>query len=68
MREVFQKVGVQIPDQVFQDLWQEAERRDPHGEVRVHTPLVSIEYDVCVVYRTKFCRLYRMCRLGSVLM
>ena len=47
MREVFQKVGVQIPDQVFQDLWQEAERRDPHGEVRVHTPLVSIEY-VCI--------------------
>lgn len=34
VRGVFQKVGVEMPDQVFQDVWQEAERRDPHGEVK----------------------------------
>ena len=33
MREVFQRVGVDMPDQVFQEVWQEAERRDPRGEV-----------------------------------
>ena len=36
VRGVFQKVGVEMPDQVFQDVWQEAERRDPRGEVRSH--------------------------------
>ena len=30
---MFQRVGVEMPDQVFQEAWQEAERRDPRGEV-----------------------------------
>ena len=33
VRGVFHKMGVEMPDQVFQDMWQEAERRDPRGEV-----------------------------------
>ena len=34
VREVFQKIGVEMPDQAFQEVWQEAQRRDPRGEVR----------------------------------
>ena len=33
VKEVFQKIGVEMADQVFQEVWQEAERRDPQGEV-----------------------------------
>ena len=32
---MFQKIGVEMPDQVFQEVWQEAERRDPHREVGI---------------------------------
>jgi hypothetical protein len=37
VREVFQRVGVEMPDQVFQEVWQEAERRDPRGEVSIES-------------------------------
>ncbi|CAI8036857.1 EF-hand domain-containing family member B, partial [Geodia barretti] len=37
VREVFQRVGVEMPDQVFQEAWQEAERRDPRGEVSIES-------------------------------
>lgn len=43
VRGVFQKVGVEMPDQVFQDVWQEAERRDPRREVNTtYTLYISI--------------------------
>ena len=50
MREVFHRIGVEMPEQVFQEVWQEAERRDPHREVstRVYTCLHEHAYmNVC---------------------
>ena len=46
VREVFQRVGVEMPDQVFQEVWQEAERRDPRGEV-CPTP-ITLPYQVYI--------------------
>ena len=39
---MFEKVGVDMPDQVFQEVWQEAERRDSRGEVYIYQQLASI--------------------------
>lgn len=32
VRDVFRNIGVEMPDTVFKEVWQEAGRRDPHGE------------------------------------
>ena len=33
IRDLFEKIGVNMSDEVFQELWTEAERRDPKGQV-----------------------------------
>lgn len=33
VRQIFENIGVSMSDDVFQELWKEAERRDPGGKV-----------------------------------
>ena len=34
IKEVFENIGVNMTPEVFQELWKEAAKRDPKGEVR----------------------------------
>lgn len=37
IKEIFESVGVTMTPEVFQELWQEAAKRDPRGQVSNHT-------------------------------
>ena len=39
IREVFEKIGVTMSTEMFEDLWEKAKERSPNGEVRVQTPV-----------------------------
>ena len=34
IREIFKNIGIEMTDEVFQQLWESAAKKDPRGEVR----------------------------------
>ena len=34
IREIFEKIGIAMPADVFQDVWEKAKQKSPQGEVR----------------------------------
>ena len=43
IKEIFESIGVTMTPEVFQELWQEAAKRDPRGQVSTHTLIIFLK-------------------------